>query len=206
VHQAQLAAQAEALPSLHDLIARWLERTPFIIGGGGGGGGGGEAEGGEGMSSLWEHYREGVKKMLEADRTFVLEEAKEVEERIKASTTTSSSSSSSSTAAASASASTAAAASEEPSSAGAVSSDDSSSGGAAACPMNNHASGGLPPTSSSTAPPLSAAEVAKNARAAKVAKQLEEIDARGEALNTILDPVKFEEAREKGEVRKERRR
>jgi ferredoxin len=41
---------------------------------------------------------------------------------------------------------------------------------------------------------------AAEAQAAKVAKQLEEIDTREQGLSTMLDPLKFEEARGRGEV------
>lgn len=50
------ACCAERAPSLHDLVNRWLERTPFLQ---------------SGSFSFWSHYRKAVDNMLEVDRTTI---------------------------------------------------------------------------------------------------------------------------------------
>lgn len=48
--------RAEKSASLHDLVNRWLERTPFLQ---------------SGSFSFWSHYRKAVDNMLEVDRTTI---------------------------------------------------------------------------------------------------------------------------------------
>ena len=142
------------MPSLHDLVGRWLERTPFVspppaagaaeAADGGADGGGSPEKGAPLLGSLWEHYRAGVAASLDADRAFVREQAAEAEAQAEA----------------------------RAAAAGAAGSEADGEAAAAAA-----------------------------ARAAKVVKQMEEIDARGASLGMILSPEKFAEARARGEVR-----
>lgn len=52
-------------PSFHDLVNRWLERTPFVS----------EDESqadGQPLFSFWQHYEQGVGRMLDDDRDFIM--------------------------------------------------------------------------------------------------------------------------------------
>jgi tryptophan 2,3-dioxygenase len=54
-----------ARPSLHDLVVRWLERTPFVSTSAE------ESEDGQPFFSFWQHYKDSVARMLEQDRLFI---------------------------------------------------------------------------------------------------------------------------------------
>lgn len=66
-HKTELKISAASMPSFHELITQWLERTPFCAPSTGG------ESGEEVLSSLWEHYTTGVNKMLSDDRKFVVD-------------------------------------------------------------------------------------------------------------------------------------
>jgi hypothetical protein len=142
------------------------------------------------LSSLWDHYRNGVAKMIEQDKAFVREQARAelADQRLIASCNV----------------------------AGVASSDEeaslSDSPGRLSDTSSAATEGEAVGDSAQSPPSLSssAANVVTTGRAlnkaeaaveAKVKKQIEEIDARSSTLATIIDSDKFKAAQARGEVR-----
>jgi tryptophan 2,3-dioxygenase len=212
-HQKELRESKDELPSLHDLVGRWLERTPFTMSScsattttfaplsapssgttfpsaaAAAAAKAAAAKASEEaapagrmvppavLSSLWDHYRNGVAKMIEQDKAFVREQARAelADQHLIASSSDEEAS-----------------LSDSP---GRLSDNSSAATEGEAEGDSAHSPSSL---SSSAA---SAVTTGQALLEAKVKKQIEEIDVRCSSLATILDSDKFEAAQARGEVR-----